>query len=121
MTARPLTPPLALAYLRVLSTDIRAAAVLDGQWRCLAGEASLATQARELLAPGGSEIVLRSAPAAGGGVLVACAQGDVAIVVVAGPHALLRLLEHDLRTLLGELEGGTASDLLLGADPASAD
>jgi hypothetical protein len=83
MTARPLTPALALACLRELSTDVRAAAVIDAEQRCLAGDRSLAARAGQLLtvrAPDGT-----------------------AIVVEIGPHALLPLLRHDLETLLGDL------------------
>jgi hypothetical protein len=42
----PLTPQAALGWLRSLSVDIRAAAVLDGSGRVLAGDRPLAGAAR---------------------------------------------------------------------------
>jgi hypothetical protein len=91
MTARPLTPALALAYLHELSTDVRAAALLDAGGQCLAGDPSLAARADALL-------VERSPSGA-------------AIVVEAGPHALLPLLRHDMRTVLGDLAGPSRAPL----------
>ncbi|ADB50295.1 hypothetical protein [Conexibacter woesei] len=61
-----LTPALALRYLRELSTDVRAAAVLDADGRLLAGDGALEAPARELLSAlddlagaGGRELIVR--------------------------------------------------------------
>jgi hypothetical protein len=105
MTARPLTPALALAYLRELSTDVRAAVVLDVDGRPLAGDASLADAARPLLAGGRG---MRRLPDDAGTLLAARAASGVAIALAAGPRALLTLLEHDLTLVLGDLAGEAA-------------
>jgi len=91
MTA-PLTPALALAYLRELSLDVRAAVVLDPAGEPLAGEEAIVARVRELLAsspPG--------AVAAAGDLLVARVRDGGAIAVIAGDFAVRPLLEHDLR------------------------
>jgi hypothetical protein len=89
MTA-PLTPSLALAYLQELSLDVRAAVVLDPTGQPLAGDASLASRAHQAL--GSPEALSTSA----GRLLAARAPDGGAIAVVAGPRALVSLLEHDL-------------------------
>jgi hypothetical protein len=102
----PLTPALALACLRELSTDIRAAVVLDAAGTPLAGDASLAARARELL--DGVDAAID--PATGvrlrredDAVLLAVRRdGALAIAVLAGEHALIPLLAHDLRALLDD-------------------
>jgi len=102
MTA-PLTPPLALAYLRELSVDVRAAVVLDPRGRTLAGEDRIAAPARELLAAGVGQ------RAAEGGVLLAAPTADGgAIAVLAGELALVPLLEHDLAATAMALETASA-------------
>jgi len=104
MTAadRPLlTPPLALAYLRELSVDVGAAAVLDGEGAVLAGDPALAARAHALLA--GARDEARAEAAEGGTTLAIRAPGGLAIAVEAGPRALLPLLEHDLRRVLADL------------------
>ncbi|MBS1871403.1 MAG: hypothetical protein JSS99_17260 [Actinobacteria bacterium] len=92
MTA-PLTPALALAYLRELSLDVRAAVVLDAAGRPVAGDTSIADAARALLADGAapapSERALHAARTADGG----------AIAVLAGDFALAPLLDHDLAAI----------------------
>ena len=96
MTAA-LTPALALAYLDELSLDVRAAVVLGGDGRPLAGDAALAPRARELLAAAGGagEGVLEQG-AADGTLLAARIPAGGGIAVLAGPFALVSLLGHDL-------------------------
>jgi len=97
------TPDVALAYLRELSIDVRAAVVLDGGGEVLAGDAALAERARAALARG--ERIVRS----GGELLVAArAGGGLAVAVAAGPLALAELLAHDVETLVEDL--GAAPD-----------
>jgi hypothetical protein len=89
MTA-PLTPALALAYLRELSVDVRAAVVLDAAGAPLAGDAELAARAHALLASAGER------PASDGPLLAARTPDGGAIAVLAGSSALLSLLRHDV-------------------------
>jgi hypothetical protein len=99
MTAT-LTPALALAYLRELSTDIRAAVVLDAAGERLAGDEQLVAPARRLL---DESAAVRSEPVAGGTLLVARAPHGPTIAVAASDRALLALLRHDLLTALEAL------------------
>jgi hypothetical protein len=85
-----LTPALALACLQELSLDVRAGVVLDPAGQPLAGDADLAGRAREVLASPAA----RSGQA--GPLLAARAPDGGAIAVLAGPGALVSLLEHDL-------------------------
>ena len=86
MTARAaLTPGGALGWLRSLSIDVRAAAVLDADGGVLAGDPALAGAAE-----GGDVIVARSE--------------THAIVVRTGPRPLERLLRADLRSALDGLD-----------------
>jgi hypothetical protein len=102
-----LTPSIALAYLRELSTDVRAAVVLDAAGERLAGDPSIAAAARTLAAAMGegrdaaaaTELAVR-APS---GVALAVRSPALAIVVAAGPQTLVPLLLHDLRTVLDDL------------------
>ena len=89
MTA-PLTPALALAYLRELSLDVRGAVVLDAAGDPLVGDRTLAAPARALLAAGEAHVV------ADGALHVARTADGGAIAVLAGDFALVPLLEHDL-------------------------
>lgn len=117
-----LTPELALRYLLELSTDVRAAVVLDASGRSLAGDDGAVAPARELLGlldgalgergrelivrveggsrPGGTVLVARGgrAPGSPGGEPA----GQV-LAVAAGPHTLLELLRHDVSSLLRDL------------------
>jgi hypothetical protein len=106
MTADPrasLTPALALDYLRELSLGVEAAVVLDAAGAPLAGDARLAEPAARLRASTPDGTVARE-PASGGALLlVARGEGDFAIAAVAGPEALVPLVEHDIRTLLADL------------------
>jgi hypothetical protein len=102
-----LTPSIALAYLRELSTDVRAAVVLDAAGERLAGDPSIAAAARALVAETGegrdraaaTELAVRTPS----GVALAVRSAALAIVVAAGPQTLVPLLLHDLRTLLDDL------------------
>src|SRR5689334_17508722 len=91
-----LTPPLALRHLRQLSTDVRAAVVVS------AGD--LAVLAREPAGRGEGP----AAPAAASptGTILAVGDDEHLLAVVAGPQALLPLLEHDLVTLLADMRAG---------------
>jgi hypothetical protein len=106
MTAT-LTPALALAYLRELSTDVRAAIVLDAAGERLAGDDELAAAARWLLGAG-SAAAIREQPAAEGTLLALRARDGCAIAVIAGDRALLGLLRHDLERTLEALCAGPA-------------
>lgn len=90
MTAA-LTPALALAYLREISLDVRAAVVLDPAGGVLAGDAGISGRARALLATAGSGAVV-----ADDELLLARTRDGGAIALLAGDFALVPLLEHDL-------------------------
>jgi hypothetical protein len=100
----PLTPDLALAYLRELSTDLTGAIIMDADGQPLAGAAALAAPARALL----------EAPEAAAGLTIRTARGwvlglrsrTVGIVVATGPRALAGLVRHDLAELAALLDGG---------------
>ena len=96
-----LTPELAVAYLRELSADIRAAAVLTPAGELLAGAEDLAAPARDLLAaaPAATEIEVST----GEGTVYAGRSDDHAIVVVCGRVALPALVRYDLKVVLGDL------------------
>jgi hypothetical protein len=112
-----LTPELALAYLSELSTDIRAAAVLDdggavaaqsgfdegdaGQVKTLVGD--LFDHAREAAAddpaPGQIEVTLPE------GSVFALREHGWTLAVVAGRFALSSLMFFDLRMVIRDLAG----------------
>jgi hypothetical protein len=92
MTAS-LTPALALAYVRELSVDVRAAVVLDGAGEPIAGDRRLAAAARSLLSARGAAF------ATDGALHVARTADGGAIAVLAGDFALVPLLDHDLRVV----------------------
>jgi len=95
-----LTPALALRHLRQLSTDVRAAAVLAAP--------DLGVLAREGAgAPGAGD------PGAPAGTVLAASDDQHVLAVLAGPHALLPLLRHDLATLLADLRAAAPDE---GAD-----
>src|SRR5689334_7372593 len=100
MTAA-LTPDIALAYLRELSADLRAAVLLDAAGAHLAGPEPLAEPARALLRDAPGEIEART-PA---GAVFAAGDDRHRLVVVTGPLALPGLTRHDLRTVLRALGG----------------
>ncbi len=104
MTAA-LTPELALAYLAELSTDIRAAIVLDAGGERLAGDAVLADPIRVMLAasPAASiEVLTRR-----GGVFAARGAHH-AVALVTGRFALPALVRHDTRRAVADLDAGGA-------------
>jgi len=80
-----LRPEAALAWLRSLSTDLEAAAVLDAHGRLLAGDAAAAGGDPDL-------VVARSSTAA--------------VAARPGPVALRHVLELDVRVALEALETG---------------
>ena len=117
MSDPALTPELALDYLAELSTDIRAAAVLD-DGGAIAAQSGFdeddAGQVRELV----GDLFDRAAEAAGdepapGQVEVALPEGSVyalrehgwTLAVVAGRFALSSLMFFDLRMVVRDLAG----------------
>jgi hypothetical protein len=117
---RALTPELALAYLGELSTDIRAAALLDDDAQLLASsgvESADSDRLRELVA----ELFDQADGAAGSdgppaqievslpeGALFATREHGYRIAVVAGRYALASLMFYDLRMALRDLAGEPA-------------
>ncbi|HEX4807023.1 MAG TPA: hypothetical protein VFU94_14085 [Conexibacter sp.] len=97
MTA-PLTPALALAYLRELSLDVRAAVVLDPAGAPIAGDPALAPRVRDLLGA-----VVAEGAASAADLLLARTPDGGTIAVIAGDLAIRPLLEHDLRTTAAAL------------------
>jgi hypothetical protein len=111
----PLTPDLALAYLAELSTDIRAAAVLDeaGSVAAQSGfDSGSPEQVKELVgdlfaganeaagrdpAPGEVEVALPE------GSVYAVREGGWTLAVVAGRFALSSLMLFDLRMVARDL------------------
>jgi hypothetical protein len=91
MTAAFLTPTLALAYLRELSVDVRAAVVLDAAGELLAGDAELVERVREQGSPEDAELLVARTPS------------GLAIAVMPGPCALRPLLQHDLERVAADL------------------
>jgi hypothetical protein len=101
--APPLSPALALDYLRELSADIRAGVVLDPAGARLAGPEELAEPARDLIAGAGDAREIQVAVAEG---TVFAARSDRhAVVVVCGRFALPSLIRYDLRRVLSDLAG----------------
>jgi hypothetical protein len=101
-----LTPELAVGYLRELSADIRAVAILTPDGKPLAGEEELAGAAGRLLAaaPDAAEIEVATA----GGVVHAARSDEHAVVAVCGRFALTALIRYDLKIVLAELANGHA-------------
>jgi hypothetical protein len=115
---RAFTPELALAYLGELSTDIRAAALLDSSGALAASSGvpdGRAGQLGDLLAQ-----LFDEATAAGGeapsqieislpeGVVFAVRENGWTLGVVAGRYALSSLMFYDLRMVIRDLDGVTA-------------
>jgi hypothetical protein len=96
-----LTPELAVDYLRELSADVRAVAVLTASGEPLAGADELARSAQRLLgaAPDAAEIEVAMA----GGAIHAARSAEHAVVAVCGRFALPALIRYDLKVVLGEL------------------
>jgi hypothetical protein len=109
-----LTPESAIAYVRELSADVRAAIVLDAGGRRLAGPAALEEPARRLLAAAGEAAdVAERTPA---GVVFAARTPVHAIVVAAGPLSLLGPTALDARTAVEAL-GAAGAPPLSGPRP----
>lgn len=114
-----LTPSLALRHLRELSTDLRAALALAPDGRLLAGDTAIEAPARALLTALGARG--NAAVRTDRGTVLVARTPSVALVVVAGPHVLAALLEHDLRTLLTDVHGAPeAGSGPFGPPPAGA-
>ena len=103
VSRQALTPALALDYVRELSADVRAAIVLDGAGRLLAGPPDLAEPARVLLAAGGNAAELEAAGEHG----VVCAVRSPAHAAIAacGRFAIAGVVRQDLRAALAAIEG----------------
>jgi hypothetical protein len=99
--APPLTPQLALDYLRELSADIRAGVVLAPDGALLAGPERLAEGARDLWNAAGEAGELQVTTADGG--VYAARDDRHALAVVVGRFALPSLIRYDLRLVLGDL------------------
>lgn len=118
-----LTPALALRHLRQLSTDVRAAVVLaSADLAVLAREgenASVASGAvaRENASVASGPVARDGAPA---GTVLAASDDEHVLAVVAGPHALLPLLCHDLATLLADMREGEPAPAPAAAEEPSA-
>lgn len=104
MTPR-LTPELAVAYLRELSVDVRAAVVLDADGHGLAGDSALAAPAHDLLEAAGAPAV---EVATERGAVFAVRSPAHALAVVTGRFALPALVLYDLRSVLADLEPAAA-------------
>ena len=100
-----LTPARALDYLRELSADIRAGAVLAADGALLAGPESLAAPARELLeaAEDAADVHVTTPD---GAVFLARDERH-AIVLACGRFALPSLARYDLRMVLTDLGDGS--------------
>jgi len=99
----PLTPALALDYLRELSADIRAGVVLDPSGALLAGPDDLAEPARDLVEAAGAAREVHVANADGN--VFAARSERHTVVVVCGRFALPSLIRYDLRLVLADLAG----------------
>ncbi len=96
-----ITPDHALDYLALLSTDLRAAAVLAADGQLLAGDEQVAAAARAALASCDAPDV--RAPAGDGAVFASRSAGH-AIAVAVGRFALAAVVIDDLRRVLAELD-----------------
>jgi hypothetical protein len=106
----PLTPHAALGWLRSLSIDITAAAVLDADGNVLAGDPALALAAGADAgdaAPASDAALASDAAPAGDRTGLLIARSDRhAIVARTGPKALERLTRADLQAALAALDAG---------------
>jgi hypothetical protein len=106
MTPAPtprLTAALAPDYLRELSADIHAVAVLTAGGEPIAGAPELAAAARDLLAaaPDAAEIEVELPT----GAAFAARDDKHALVAACGRFALPALIRYDLKVVLAELGG----------------
>lgn len=113
-----LTPHLALAYLRELSTDVRGGAVFDRGGARLAGEAAIEAGARALLGVGAARGWIQVRASAGWVFSASCSDG--AVVLATGPHALPGLVRHDLGAVVNMLFSGHRG-AAWGQDPDTVD
>jgi hypothetical protein len=112
-----ITHELALRYMLELSTDIRAAFLIDeaGELVAAAPErpseriarvgAELSAEARSLAGEHGSASVALDVTVERGAVFVVCEDG-LALVCVTGPFALPGLILHDMRIALSDIRRG---------------
>ena len=100
MTAA-LTPAHALAYLELLSTDLRGAAVLDSNGALLAGDERLAAAARAALA---ADEAADLRVASGDGAVYVSRSAGHAVAVEMGRFALAAVVIDDLRRVLDQLD-----------------
>jgi hypothetical protein len=103
-----LTPARALEYLRELSADIRAGAVLDADGEVLAGADELGAPARDLLAAAGDARDVHVTTE--DGAVFAARDEQHAIVLACGRLALPSLARYDLRMVLADLSGEEPED-----------
>lgn len=109
MADQVLTPELALDYIGELSTDIRAAVVLDRDGRLAAGTPDVGERLREPVV----ELMKAAAPArqvevkVAGGAVFAVHGEDWTVAAVTRRSALSSLMFYDLRSALAAL--GAAS------------
>ena len=96
-----LTPALAVAYVRELSADVRAVAVLDAGGAVLAGDEAVARAAAPLLAAGPELEHVTDR-----GVVCVARDDRHALVAACGRFALPGVVRSDLRAALGGLRGG---------------
>lgn len=114
MADAALTPDLALEYLDQLSTDIRAAVLLDASGAPAASSgpdgARMGELARELFdrAEAASPGPVSQVEAwAGGGIVFAVRDERWTLAVVTGRYALSSLMFYDLRLVLADLGAGS--------------
>ena len=97
-----LTPDLALDYLGELSTDIRAAVVLDADGRPLAGERRWPSRRARCWTPRRGASAVEVLTEHGGAFAARGARHS--LCVATGRFALPALVLYDLRAVLGDLE-----------------
>ena len=95
-----LTPELAVAYVRELSADVRAVAVLAADGTLLAGDAAVAAAARPLLGAGAEAEAVSAS-----GVVCTARDDRHALVAACGRFALPAVVRSDLRAALAGLAG----------------
>jgi hypothetical protein len=105
-----LTPESAIAYVRELSADVRAAVVLSAAGRRLAGAPELEEPARRFLAAAGpaGDVAHRTPD----GVVIAARTPTHAIVVCAGPLSLIGPTACDARAAAEALEAAGAREAI---------
>jgi hypothetical protein len=102
MSAAGVSPEGARAWLRSLSIDLLATAVLDASGALVAGDPALGARAAAALgatAPGGAPAEVRD------GDLLAVRAGRFAVAAALGPLALERVARCDLAAAAAALEG----------------